>query len=183
MPLHVVLRPATSDDLPAVRSLIADSARALSVGYYAPAVAESAIRYVFGVDTQLVIDGTYSVALDGDGRLLGCGGWSRWAKLYGGDQADADPPARLDPARDAARIRAVFTHPAAARLGVASAIVRRAEREARAAGFGRATLVSTLPGEPFYLAREYRVMERQQPVLPDGARLDVVVMERALADD
>lgn len=183
MSLHFVLRAATTDDLPALRTLIAESARQLSVGFYAPTVAESAITHVFGVDTQLVADGTYCVALDADGRMLGCGGWSRWQKLYGGDQTTTEPPTRLDPVRDAARIRAVFTHPDAARRGVASAIVRRCEREARAAGFTRATLVSTLPGEPFYAARGYQVRERQQPVLPDGARFDVVVMERVLDGD
>ena len=107
-------RRATPDDVPALQALIAESARALSVGFYTPTQTEAAVAHVFGVDTQLVADGTYHVIDAPDGPAA-CGGWSRRRTLYGGDQMkDADDPL-LDPAVEDARIRAFFVHPRWAR--------------------------------------------------------------------
>jgi N-acetylglutamate synthase-like GNAT family acetyltransferase len=122
MPSDARLRVATLDDIPALSRLISDSARQLSRGFYTEAEAESAIRYVFGVDTALVTDGTYYVA-SLDGQLAGCGGWSRRNTLYGGDQRPVGSAEFLDPARDAARIRAFFVAPTAARRGVGRALL------------------------------------------------------------
>jgi GNAT superfamily N-acetyltransferase len=174
------VRLATRADLPAIEALIAASARALSAGWYDPAQVESALRHVFGPDTLLVADGTYFVAEAG-GRIAGCGGWSRRRTLYGGDVMKTGPDAELDPARDAARIRAFFVDPASARRGVGSALMRACEAAAAGAGFRRLELMSTLPGEPLYRAFGFSADERVTTVLPDGVAIDFVRMSRDLA--
>ena len=103
-------RQATEDDIPALRELIPVAARVLSEGLYNDRQIESAIKYIFGVDTQLITDGTYYVAA-AQHHLVGCGGWSKRKTLYGGDQMKGEVDELLDPVRDAARIRAFFVHP------------------------------------------------------------------------
>jgi GNAT superfamily N-acetyltransferase len=175
----VRVRVSTEDDLPAIRELIPLSVRGLSGGYYTPRQIESAIRYVFGPDTQLIADGTYFVAERG-GVLAGCGGWSMRRTLYGGDQAkEADDP-RLDPSAEAARIRAFFVHPGHARRGVASAIYRACVDAARAAGFRSLELMATLPGEPLYRAFGFHAVEPVESTLPDGVGVPFVRMTRGL---
>jgi hypothetical protein len=110
----IPIRPATRDDVAAIDALIAESARALSGGYYSAAQIESLLRFVFGPDTQLIEDGTYFV-IERDARLVGAGGWSRRRTLFGGDQLKDGKDPLLDPRSEAARIRAFFVHPAAAR--------------------------------------------------------------------
>jgi GNAT superfamily N-acetyltransferase len=108
-------------------------------------------RTIMGLDTQLVDDGTYFV-VESDGEIVGCGGWSRRATMYGGDQSPGRSAALLDPARDAARVRAMYTHPRHVRRGVGRLILQLCEEAARAEGFRRAELVATLAGEPLYRA-------------------------------
>lgn len=108
-------------------------------------------RTIMGIDTLLIDDGTYFV-VEEDGDLAGCGGWSRRATLYGGDQTPGRSPALLDPSKDAARIRAMYTHPAHVRKGVGRLILSLCEEAARAEGFTRAELMATMAGEPFYRA-------------------------------
>ena len=148
------LRRAVAADVPALEALIAASARALGRGYYTTAETEAAIVHVFGVDSALVADGTYLVA-EADGALAGCGGWSARRTLFGGDRFAAREDDRLDPARDAARIRAFFVAPAFARRGVGAMILNACEAAARSSGFSRAALMATLPGVPFYAAHGY----------------------------
>lgn len=173
----IALRRATPADLPALSRLVPLSVRGLSGAWYSPEQVESAIRYVFGPDTQLIADGTYWVA-EADGELVGCGGWSRRATLYGGDQmkAAADPP--LDPARDAARIRAFFVHPGWARRGVGAAILGACVDGAREAGFSRLELMATLPGVPLYERFGFEAVEPAESTLPDGVRIGFVRMVR-----
>ena len=171
------IRKATPADLPALRELIPAAVRALSQGFYSPEQIESAIAHLFGPDTQLIADGTYFVA-EIDGALAGCGGWSRRATLYGGDQWKSAEDPLLDPTRDAARIRAFFVHPRFARRGVGSAILRACAEAARAAGFSSLELVATLPGEPLYRAHGFEPRERSEAALPDGLKLPVIRMVR-----
>jgi GNAT superfamily N-acetyltransferase len=171
------VRIATEDDLAAIRELIPRSVRGLSAGFYTPREVESSIRYVFGPDTQLIADGTYFVA-ESRGNVVGCGGWSARRTLYGGDQAkDADDP-RLDPAAEAARIRAFFVHPDHARRGIASAIYEACVAAARAAGFRSLELMATLPGEPLYRTFGFHPVEHVESVLPDGVPVRFVRMAR-----
>jgi GNAT superfamily N-acetyltransferase len=116
-------------------------------------------RTIMGLDSQLVKDGTYFV-VEELGALAGCGGWSRRATLYGGDVSPGRDPALLDPATDAARVRAMYTHPAFVRRGVGRMILIRCEEAARSEGFTRAELVATMAGLPLYLACGYRPVER-----------------------
>ena len=151
---RIAMRPAVAADVPALEALIAASARALGQGYYTPAETEDAIAHVFGVDSALVADRSYLVA-EVDGELAGCGGWSARRTLFGGDRFAGRRDDALDPAVDAARIRAFFVAPAFARRGVGAAILTGCETAARAAGFTRAELMATLPGVPFYAAHGY----------------------------
>ena len=175
--MSLIVRPATLTEVPALSVLIVRSARDLSRGYYTAAEAEAAIRHVFGVDTQLVRDGSYLVA-ELDGELAGCGGWSRRRTLYGGDQRPMGGDDLLDPARDAAKVRAFFVAPEAARRGVGRAILAACEGGAMAAGFTRFELMATLPGVPFYAALGYVAEEAVTDVLPDGTPLRFVRMTR-----
>jgi GNAT superfamily N-acetyltransferase len=151
----VIIRPARVEEVPALEQLIADSARELSAGYYNPAEIEAAIAHVFGVDSDLIADGTYFVAEEA-GEIVGCGGWSRRRTLFGGDRFAAREPGYLAPATEAARIRAFFVASGHARKGVATRLLATCETDARAAGFDRAALMATLPGVPFYAAHGYR---------------------------
>ena len=138
----------------------------------------AASRLLMGLDTQLIDDGTYYVVEVG-GELAGCGGWSRRATLYGGDQSPGRDEALLDPAKDPARIRAMYTHPRHARKGVGRLILSLCEEAARAEGFSRAELMSTMAGEPLYRACGYEPLAR---VVDNrgGAAVPLVRMAKAL---
>jgi GNAT superfamily N-acetyltransferase len=175
------VRVATLADVPSLQALIATSVRALSAAYYTPEQIEASIVKVFGVDTQLIDDETYYV-IDGPSGPAACGGWSHRRTLYGGDQMKdvADP--ELDPAADAARIRAFFVHPDFARRGLARMLYASCAKAAGAAGFCRLELMATLPGEPFYTALGFSPMERTALPLGDGIVLPLVRMDRAIDD-
>ena len=141
---------------------------------------EAALGPVFGVDRELIRDGTYFV-VEHHQDLVGCGGWSKRRTLFGGDagRADDDSPL-LDPARDAARIRAFFVHPDWARRGIGSAIMNACERAIESAHFRSIELVATLAGEPLYAAFSYTAVERFDIQLADGQLLPAVRMVKAL---
>src|ERR1700677_140445 len=141
------LRVATIEDVEGIRGLIDASVRELQAGDYSASQIEGALATVFTVDSQLIADGTYFVALADGGELAGCGGWSFRKTLYGGDhQIEKVAPERLDPAVDAAKIRAIFVHPDFARMGLGRLILEAAEDAAVAAGFRRFEMGSTLTG-------------------------------------
>ena len=177
--MPVTTRLATFEDIPRLNELIALSVRGLSTGYYTPNQIESAIKYVFGVDTQLVTDGTYFVAQIGD-AVVGCGGWSKRNTLYGGDQHKEIEDPLLDPEHDAARIRAFFVHPNHARQGVGRHIIDVCETAAKNNGFTSFELGATLPGVPLYAAMGYEAIERIDAPLPDGELLGIVKMKKVL---
>ena len=143
------IRRASLADREAIQRLIAESARGLSREHYDDTQIEAAIATVFGVDSDLIEDGTYFV-VESNGELLGCGGWSRRRTLFGGDQFASRDASYLDPSSEPAKIRAFFIHPNHARKGVARAILDRCESEAAAYGFRAIELMSTLPGVKFY---------------------------------
>jgi len=175
MPLTT--RLATHHDIPQLNELIALSVRGLSTEYYTPNQIESAIKYIFGIDTQLIIDGTYYIA-EKEGVLVGCGGWSKRNTLYGGDQhKDIEDPL-LNPAIDAARIRAFFVHPDYARQGIGRLIMNVCEEAAKSNGFTTFELGATLPGVPLYEVMGYHAIERVDAPLADGEVLGVVKMRK-----
>jgi GNAT superfamily N-acetyltransferase len=175
------IRPARADEVPALERLIMASARALSRGYYSQGEIELLIAHIFGVDTELVADGSYFLA-EHERSVIGCGGWSRRRTLFGGDRFDAREAGYLDPAVDAARIRAFFVAPDHARKGVATGLLDACERAAAGHNFTRTTLMATLPGVPFYLAAGYRAAEPIQQ-LCGGSLLQLVPMNKTLRVD
>ena len=171
------LRVAVMGDVPALEELIPLSVRALQLAHYSHAQMEAALGPVFGVDRQLITDGTYFVVEEA-GRIAGCGGWSRRKAVFGGDRARSGQDELIDPSRDPARIRAFFVHPDFARRGIGRAILAACEEALLQAGFHSAELVATLAGEPLYAAFAYEVVERYEVAMTNGLTLPVVKMRR-----
>jgi len=178
--MTITLRIALPGDTPVLSALIERSARGLSSGFYSPAQIDAAVRYVFGVDSGLVADGTYFLASEG-ALIVGCGGWSRRRKLYGGDQRAAGESDWLDPSHEAARIRAFFVAPEHVRRGIGRMLYQACESAARSAGFHRLELMATLPGIPLYSALGFQEQERVSDLLPDGTAIEFARMERGIA--
>jgi GNAT superfamily N-acetyltransferase len=176
-----VLRPATRADLPAIEAVMNRSMDTLGRSTYDAKQVESSMRFITTPDTQLIDDGTYYVAVAG-GKVVGCGGWSRRAKLYTGsaEQEDAGRARALDPATEPARIRAMFVDPDWARRGIGRAILDASEAAARAYGFRRLELMAMTSGHELYVACGYIVKEPGSVNLPDGVRLEAAVMEKHL---
>ena len=177
--MPISLRTAREDDVPALEQLISRSVRQLSAGYYTDAQIESALRYVFGVDTQLIADGTYFV-VEVDGHFAACGGWSKRQTLYGGDQLKTGEDPLLDPATEPARIRAFFVDPDFARRGIGRQLLTACEQAAQEAGFRRLEMGATLPGEPLYAAAGYQAIEPIDLQMPDGVILPIVRMGKTV---
>jgi GNAT superfamily N-acetyltransferase len=163
----MIARLATEADLEPLRAVMDLAIARLQASFLTPAEI-AASRFVMGLDTQLVADRTYFL-VESEGRVAGCGGWSRRATLYGGDHStDLRDAALLDPATDAARIRAMYTHPDFTRRGVGRMILDLSETAAGAAGFRRVELMATLSGEPLYRAHGYEEIERMWSHTPAG---------------
>jgi GNAT superfamily N-acetyltransferase len=174
----LTIRPARVADTPVLERLIAASARTLGRGFYTEAETEAAIAHVFGIDSELVADGTYLV-VEERGAILACGGWSRRQTLFGGDRYADRSSALLDPARDAARIRAFFVAGDQARRGIGTRLLEACDAAARAAGFTRAALMATLPGVPFYARHGYRAAPLERFDL-GGVAVSFVPMDKML---
>lgn len=195
----IQLRRAVAEDVPVLQKLIELSVRVLQAGDYTSQQLELAIASVYGVDTQLVSDGTYLVVEtkpsecaeggdeDGSGKLpredsliVACGGWSKRKTLYGADHCAGRVDDLLDPAREAAKIRAFFVHPNWARRGLGTLILTACEDAAQSAGFKRLEMGATLTGVPFYLARGYAKLEHLEVPLGNGLTLPIVRMAKGL---
>jgi GNAT superfamily N-acetyltransferase len=188
--MKIRIRQATPADIPLLRDLIQASVRGLQSRDYSSSQIESALATVFGVDTQLIDDGTYFVAenvgatvpvVQGappDLLIVGCGGWSKRKTLYGGDQWTGREAALLDPQHDAAKIRAFFVHPAWARRGIGSTILEACESAAQAAGFTRFEMGATLTGVLLYQVCGYVARENLEVPLANGETLLIVRMEK-----
>jgi GNAT superfamily N-acetyltransferase len=143
-------RLARRDDFEALKALM-DAAISDNQKAFLDENQIASSRTIMGLDTQLIDDGTYFI-VEADGQLAGCGGWSRRATMYGGDQTPGRSAALLDPTKDAARIRAMYTHPNHTRKGIGRLIISLCEEAAKAKGFTQMELVATLSGEPLYRA-------------------------------
>jgi predicted N-acetyltransferase YhbS len=175
----MLIRTATSADLPAIERVMRASMQSLGKSFYTAAQTAAAVKYIAVADPQIVADGTYFV-VEEDGQIVACGGWSKRKKLFTGASAQETVDGWLDPATEPARIRAMFVHPAHARRGIGRMIVDRAESEAREAGFALCELMATLPGVPLYAACGYEPVETVEIELPDGTRLECVRMVRCV---
>jgi len=154
--------------------------RGLQMGDYSAAQIEESLRSVYGVDTQLIADGTYFAVECGE-AMVGCGGWSKRKTLYGGDQFNAREDSLLDPACDAARIRAFFVHPEWARRGIGALLLEACEAAAIDAGFRRLEMGATLTGVPFYRAKGYTAAEEMSVPMPGGLALPIVRMWKVVS--
>jgi GNAT superfamily N-acetyltransferase len=192
MQANIHLRLAVPEDVPVLRELIEASVRGLQAQDYTPAQMEGALKTVFGVDSQLIADGTYIVAeacadaieltetrkAPFERMIVGCGGWSKRKTLYGSDRWTGREDALLDPLRDAAKIRAFFIHPDWARRGVGSKILRACEDAARSAGFTRYEMGATLTGAKLFGAKGYVAVKPISIPLVNGESLPVLHMEK-----
>ena len=173
-------RLAVEDDLPALRTLMNLAIGVLQRGFLDDAQI-AASHAVMGLDTQLIADRTYFLIED-DGALAGCGGWSPRATLYGGDHSAAlRNDALLDPAREPARVRAMYTHPDFARRGVGRMILGLCEEAAAASGFSKVVLMATLSGEPLYRACGYAAIERTASAPVEGVVVPLIIMGKTLS--
>ena len=192
MPANIDLRIAVPEDVPVLRELIDASVRRLQTQDYTSAQIEGALKTVFGVDSQLIADGTYIVAqaepnaIERTGAthaqpelmIVGCGGWSKRKTLYGSDHWTGREDALLDPLRDAAKIRAFFIHPDWARRGVGGMILQACEDAARAAGFTRFEMGATLTGAKLFGVKGYVAVKPISIPLSNGESLPVLHMEK-----
>ena len=177
------LRKAALADQPVLNELIARSIRELGAGDYSREQIDAALRGAFGVDTALIRDGTYFVAVTETETVVACGGWSRRRTLFGSDARTDRDENLLDPRADAARIRAFFVDPAHARRGLGRALLERCEAEAMQAGFRVLELMATLPGVRLYEKFGYQAGKDVTYPLPDGLTIRFVPMtKRAGAD-
>lgn len=170
-------RLARRDDIDALKTLI-DAAIAELQKPFLDETQITSSRTIMGLDTQLIDDETYFI-VESHGQLAGCGGWSRRATLYGGDQTPGRSANLLDPTKDAARIRAMYTHPNHTRKGMGRFIISLCEAAAKAEGFTKMELVATLSGEPLYRACGY---ESYENILDDrgGAGVPLLRMSKPL---
>jgi GNAT superfamily N-acetyltransferase len=189
---NIHLRLAVPEDVPVLRELINASVRGLQTKDYTPAQIEGALKTVFGVDSQLIADGTYVVAEAEENtsapsgianapsrkRIVGCGGWSKRKTLYGSDHWTGREDSLLDPLHDAAKIRAFFIHPDWARRGVGSLILKACEDAARVAGFLRYEMGATLTGAKLFGAKGYVAVKPISIPLINGESLPVIHMEK-----
>lgn len=171
-------RIATEADVPALEAVMDAAIGELQKGFLSPEQIESS-RMVMGLDRQLIADRTYFL-VEADGRVAGCGGWSRRATLYGGDHTPGRDAALLDPNTEAARVRAMYTHPDFARRGVGRLILQLCEAAAAAEGFGRLELMGTLSGVPLYESYGFAPIERIEDAR-GGAPVPLVRMAKAIA--
>lgn len=182
------VRIATMSDIPVLREVIEASVRGLQSADYTPRQIDLALKSIYGVDTQLIADGTYFAAeavSDGassatEARIVGCGGWSKRRTLFGGDQWSARQDDLLDPAREPAKIRAFFVHPDWARRGIGTLILNACEAAAKAAGFKRLEMGATLSGVPFYRAKGYAALENVDVPLGGAEVLPIVRMGKSI---
>ena len=175
----ITVRAALPGDIPAMEALIARSGIELSDGFYTPQQAAAITRHVFGVDTQLVADQTYFL-IEKHGELVACGGWSKRATLFGADRAKQGADPLLDPATQAARIRAFFVEPSAARQGLGRLLLSHCTDAAAVAGFRTLELAATMPGVPLYLACGFTMVERFDITLPGDIKVPLAKMRKRI---
>lgn len=174
--MSFTIRKAKIDDRPEIAQLIAESVRKLSREDYDEREIELSIKTVFGVDTQLITDETYFVAESEDGKIVGCGGWSKRKTLYGASiYSQTRDSSELNPDGDAAKIRAFFIHPEWARKGIGKAILEKCESEAKAHGFKSAEMMATLPGVKLYAVCGYQGDEEVK--VPVGENVDIICVK------
>jgi N-acetylglutamate synthase-like GNAT family acetyltransferase len=174
------LRLATMADADAIQALMTASVQAIFPSFYEAAQTASAVRFIGVLDPMLIEDGTYFVVVAPGGELIACGGWSRRDKLFNGEAPSGQEARLLDPAREPARVRAMFVHADWTRRGVGRRILDACAVAARGEGFSELALMATLPGVPLYRAWGFTQERVEDLVMPDGVVLPGVGMRRAI---
>jgi N-acetylglutamate synthase-like GNAT family acetyltransferase len=172
-----ILRTARIDDVAALQTLIAESVRGLQQADYTPSQIDAATGTIYGTDRTMISDGTFFV-VEQESRIVGCGGWCRRRTAFGSDASPVRDDSPLDPLTDAAKIRGFFVHPSSARRGIGTRILQACEEAARAAGFTRFELVSTLTGVVLYARHGYVETGRVTLTLPNGEPYQAVRMRK-----
>jgi GNAT superfamily N-acetyltransferase len=175
---QLVIRLAEPEDAETLRLLIDDAIGHLLRRFMSPQMVEGS-REFMGLDTQLIADRTYYVVCSGD-EIVGCGGWSRRATLFGGDHTGGRDAALLDPAVDPARVRAMYTRPGWTRRGIGKTVLATCEAAAAAEDFGTCELASTLAGEPLYLACGYQPVEAIEARTREGLNIPLIRMRKLI---
>ena len=178
-PVSYRIRKATTADIAAIEAVMRASIEGIGSRTYTAQQVSSSLENIAHLDRDLVNDGTYFVA-EAEGEIVGCGGWSRRSKLYAGSAATGDESRLLDPATEAARVRAMFVTPRWERRGIGRRILEMCEEEARAEGFRRVELMAMLSGRAMYAACGYRPVEDVEPPLADGTPLPLTKMEKRI---
>jgi GNAT superfamily N-acetyltransferase len=171
----LTLRLATRADMPEMSALMSASIGQLMPAFLTPEQVQGS-HETMGIDTMLIDDGTYFAVVEDNGTIVGCGGWSRRTTLYGGNHSAGRDDTPLDPSKDPARVRAMYTHPDHARRGIGKMVIDAAEAAARAEGFTRTTLGATLAGEPLYTKCGYVEVDRHIKHAANGAVIPLLVM-------
>ena len=172
------LRWATMPDLPALKVLMKRAIDSLQSSFLS-AEQVNASHAIMGLDTQLIKDGTYLIAIK-NGTIAGCGGWSNRATLYGGDHSiDLRKPEVLDPTKEPAKIRAMYTNPDFVRQGVGRLVLETCEKAAAQHGFTKVELMATLSGQPLYTKYGYEVVEETEAIA-DNISIPLVRMRKTL---
>jgi GNAT superfamily N-acetyltransferase len=177
--VEIVLRIAGLEDEEAIEALMKESGAALFPLFYDARQTESLVRYTARPDRMLLVDATY-FALEADGEIVACGGWSRRDRLYAGSGESDSDERLLDPVTEPAKVRAMFVRPDWTRRGLGRRIIDECERAARAEGFERLALLATLPGVPLYTACGFEPLEELEATLEDGVVVPCVAMEKPI---
>jgi GNAT superfamily N-acetyltransferase len=172
-------RLARMDDVPVLKGLMEHSIAELLKPYLPPEGVEASFA-IMGLDTQLIADETYFI-IEANGAVAGCGGWSKRATLFGGDHTQGRDAVMLDPKKDAARVRAMYTHPNFVRRGIGRLILQLCESAAKSEGYSRLELAATLAGFPLYTAYGFREIGRFEEPTPSGVRVPLIRMEKEIS--
>ena len=175
-------RLAQTSDIPAIKTLMAASIAENMKAFLSTEEVEAA-KETMGVDQSLIADQTYFIietVNNGETVMVGCGGWGKRKTLYGGDHTKGRDDSFSDPTTDAARIRAMYTHPDWTRLGIGSYLLDLGEQAAREYGFKTIELGSTVPGYPLYVVRGYEEVSRDTQVADNGSENVVIKMVKPL---
>jgi GNAT superfamily N-acetyltransferase len=178
-PTDLRIRVAVADDVARIRPLMDAAIGVLLRPFLSPDQVEAS-REIMGLDTQLITDRTYYVVTSAE-QVVGCGGWSRRATLFGGDHSAGRDAAVLDPAVDPARVRAMYTKPGWERRGIGRLVLGTCEAAAAAEGFTVCELAATLGGEPLYAACGYAPIEAFDAPTSQGLRIPLIRMRKSLS--
>jgi GNAT superfamily N-acetyltransferase len=111
---------------------------------------------------------------------VGSGGWSKRATPFGGDHSPGRDARLLDNKTEAARVRAMYTHPDFTRRGIGRLILSLCEGAAACEGFARVELVATMAGEPLYRACGYEPVEAFEQRTSNGVLVPLLRMSKKI---